>query len=242
MIKKICRKDYTSDYFECHARLALDENSYQSKRVRDIFEHLKPEIKEKILEAGCGAGSVLLELGKYGYSACGIDFSEDAVKITKRTVKEYRQIDAMCGDVTSLPFRDSIFREVIQSDVVEHLYNHKESYKELYRVLEDNGTFIISTAPNKWNVFYIALKFLHRLKLRSFVPDPLHVNEQSPYQIINDLRKEHFKIEYYQMDEPYKPLSFILTNSKIKRIMHIFRIDWMLFSRITVRAIKCQRR
>ncbi|GAH71823.1 unnamed protein product, partial [marine sediment metagenome] len=80
-MKRINKSTYTRDYFECHSRLLKDPYSYQTKRVKNIIQHLKPDKKGIILEAGCGSGGVLFELKKQGFSVYGIDFSYDAVSI-----------------------------------------------------------------------------------------------------------------------------------------------------------------
>jgi SAM-dependent methyltransferase len=58
------------------------------------------------------------------------------------------------ADARFLPFRSSLFEQVILADVMEHLPNEHEltALKEAYRVLMNSGLFILST-PNDY-AFY----------------------------------------------------------------------------------------
>jgi len=228
-MKRISKNAYARDYFKCHSRLLTDSYSYQSKRVKNIIQHLKRDKKGIILEAGCGSGGVLFELKKRGFSVYGIDFSYDAMSIVKKNDKN---INVVCSDLYLLPFKDKVFDAVILSDVVEHLSTPRKVYKEIHRVLKSNGYIIVSTAPNKKNIFYVLLKFLSYLGLRHREIDPLHINEQSPFQLMKELEQGGFKIEYTRMNEPYKLLPSVITN------YCPLLLQTILSDRITVRAVK----
>lgn len=66
--------------------------------------------KIKILELGCGNGANLYMVAKEGFSAYGIDFSENAIRLCEKKLKEW-QVSARLriGDMRSLPYPDNFF-------------------------------------------------------------------------------------------------------------------------------------
>lgn len=61
-----------------------------------------------------------------------------------------------------LPYADASFDTVIANGVLEHAANDMESLKELYRVLEDDGVFIITFLPNQRSYTECINEFLYR--------------------------------------------------------------------------------
>jgi len=93
--------------------------------------------RNKLLDAGCGAGN-LLRVGKLlGYECTGIDKSKSVKKIIK-------DIPVIIKDVEKLKIRNK-FDTIILSDVLEHC-NDKKAMANIYNALTDNG-IVIATVP-----------------------------------------------------------------------------------------------
>jgi SAM-dependent methyltransferase len=62
---------------------------------------------------------------------------------------------AMLGEITALPFPDCSFDLVCAFDIVEHIENDRQSFRELGRVAKDNATVIFSVPlhPARWSAF-----------------------------------------------------------------------------------------
>ena len=62
---------------------------------------------------------------------------------------------AMLGEITALPFPDCSFNLVCAFDIVEHIENDRQSFRELGRVAKDNATIIFSVPlhPARWSAF-----------------------------------------------------------------------------------------
>lgn len=62
---------------------------------------------------------------------------------------------AMLGEITALPFPDCSFDLVCAFDIVEHIENDRQSFRELGRVAKDNATVIFSVPlhPSRWSAF-----------------------------------------------------------------------------------------
>jgi SAM-dependent methyltransferase len=62
---------------------------------------------------------------------------------------------ASLGEITALPFPDCSFDLVCAFDIVEHIENDRQSFRELSRVAKDDATVIFSVPlhPARWSTF-----------------------------------------------------------------------------------------
>ena len=62
---------------------------------------------------------------------------------------------AMLGEITALPFPDCSFDLVCAFDIVEHIENDRQAFRELGRVAKDDATIIFSVPlhPARWSAF-----------------------------------------------------------------------------------------
>jgi len=79
----------------------------------------------------------------------GIDYSEYLLEVAKK-----RSFDATFKRVNiedGIPYEDCYFNVVYSGEVIEHLYNPDAFVREVYRILKNNGIFIVSTPNiNSW--------------------------------------------------------------------------------------------
>ncbi|MBU0532196.1 class I SAM-dependent methyltransferase [Candidatus Micrarchaeota archaeon] len=94
----------------------------------------------KILDLGCGGGSLLLSLQKQGFSNIhGIDLSENAIKLCKSS--GLPNVSLMNGE--QMKFKDNSFDFIIVSDVLEHIKDDKAALSESFRILKSSGKIIV---------------------------------------------------------------------------------------------------
>ena len=112
---------------------------------RLIFENLDrelPDWREKtILDAGCGTGAILKELGNREGNI-GVDLAPDAISFCRqRGLDNVRQ-----GDVCALPFADASFDAVICSSVLYHQWVEvvARAIHEIHRVLRPGGILLVN--------------------------------------------------------------------------------------------------
>lgn len=132
-----------NDWANITKNLYRSDNYSRIKEVHDfILEQLHLKKGQKILDIGCGDGSLLKKIK--GSDLYGIDLSPEQVAIAKST-----EIDAVALniDAQSLPYGNDFFDSIICSEVIEHVLLPDKLLQEAYRVLKKDGIFIITT-PN----------------------------------------------------------------------------------------------
>ena len=94
----------------------------------------------RVLDIGCGIGILLEKLKREKQCEChGVDVSQYAINI----IRQY----GMNGEVSTLPnipFKDKTFDTVTATEVIEHIKEVQDAIKEAFRVLKNDGIFIVS--------------------------------------------------------------------------------------------------
>jgi len=125
--------------------------------------------------------------------------------------KNYSKV--VVGDACDMPFEDGEFDNVIVGELIEHLENPSQFYREAHRVLKSEGRLVIST-PNPCNPIAV-------IKNELFNRYPLltdHVNETPPIWLnfssritaLDLLRKEEFTLESPSLPDMF--LTFGVSN------------------------------
>ncbi|MBI2138808.1 class I SAM-dependent methyltransferase [Candidatus Woesearchaeota archaeon] len=120
----------------------------------------------KIVDLGCGRGFIVEELRKRGF----------------RNIAYCDLVDNFDGKVVlmdfnrGLDFPDGSFDVAISTEVVEHLENKYQFFREVKRILKKDGIFIFSS-PNLNNIFNRTV-FLFKKRFIEFnaKEQPHHVN------------------------------------------------------------------
>ena len=132
-----------------HSDSTMPDHYVRKKEIETILETLSTINRKdiKILEIGCGNGTLLNELNKKNFkSVIGIDFLEEFVELSKSRNLPYK-IEA--GDVRELHFEDSYFDVIISERVIINLLNldhQNKAFSEVRRVLKKHGYFIMFEA------------------------------------------------------------------------------------------------
>lgn len=199
------RQYFLSEKCEGFDRFAAD-GGLSALKAREV-ELLGVEPGQRVFDAGCGRGEVLLACAKLGARVTGIDYAEAAVQLSRETLREVEGAEVMRGDVTALEFGDASFDRVLFGDVIEHLDPDQAdaALAELHRVLAPGGLLLVHTAPNLlflkygWPVARIAMKALGRGESAGELDDWIaeskryHVNEQSIFGLRSAMRRAGFQ-------------------------------------------------
>lgn len=138
------------------------------------------------LDIGSDNGVISLLLRKNG----GIWYSADLIPETVSSIKELvgERVDQIDG--ISMPYNDAQFDSVLIVDFLEHIETDREFIKELYRILNKNGTLIVNVPNPKEGL-------LRKIKHWLGQTDEAHGHVRPGYDLnaIKDLLGDKFKIE-----------------------------------------------
>jgi 2-polyprenyl-3-methyl-5-hydroxy-6-metoxy-1,4-benzoquinol methylase len=111
----------------------------------------------QLLDIGAGRGELITLLGermKIKARVCDYHVERFALKDV-----ETRQINL---NLERLPYAESSFDVVTCSEVIEHLENYRELFRQVYRILKPGGLLVVTT-PNVLNLKSRIRFFFHRL-------------------------------------------------------------------------------
>lgn len=108
------------------------------------LQDASPHKKLKVLDLGCGNGSLTHVIAQQGCEVIGVDNSAPGIAIARQSFPECEFIQA---DIYELPAPDMVesFDVVLAIEVIEHLLYPKEIARAAKKCLKPGGKLIIST-------------------------------------------------------------------------------------------------
>jgi SAM-dependent methyltransferase len=120
---------WTSDTYQANA-------AYVPALGAAVFRLLNPKSGERILDVGCGEGSLTAQIAGAGARVVGIDTSEEMVAAAKA-----RGLDARLIDAEQLPF-DGEFDAVFSNAALHWVRDHDAMLEGVHRALKSGGRFV----------------------------------------------------------------------------------------------------
>lgn len=103
-----------------------------------------PQLKLRVLDLGCGNGSLSQQIAQQGYEVVGIEESESGVQLAAQAFPACQFIPASIYDLPYDALANS-FDVVISAEVIEHLLFPRELLKAAKKCLKPGGQLIITT-------------------------------------------------------------------------------------------------
>lgn len=116
----------------------------------------------KMLEPGCGRGSISCYFAANGFEAHVLDTSQEILDVAKDIFRENKlHAEYHCEDALNMSFADETFDVIVHCGLLEHFENYEAAIAEQYRVLKRGGIIIANIVPGKRSV-QTAFGFVNR--------------------------------------------------------------------------------
>lgn len=130
----------TDDVSPMMARRFADYVIAGEARGRAVLHRLGPA--RRLLDAGCGAGGLVLAAARAGVAVTGTDIALRWLVIAaKRLEEEGLGADLVCADIGQPPFPDAAFDRIAAADLFEHVPDAAVAAGSLLRLLAPGGMF-----------------------------------------------------------------------------------------------------
>ncbi|OCL10051.1 UbiE/COQ5 family methyltransferase [Glonium stellatum] len=133
----------SSSYLHGHHPSVLRSHTWRtaSNSCPYLIPHITPNAR--ILDVGCGPGTITCDLGKLAPqgSVIGVDASADVLEGARKFVSEHgvQNVSFMTGDIYDLQFPDGSFDIVHVHQVLQHITDPVRGLRELRRVTKSGG-------------------------------------------------------------------------------------------------------
>ena len=129
--------------------------SYITATLRETLKRLDINPSDRLLDIGCGTGSLLQAISQKHPSVnlIGLDISREMLKVACN--KQIGKCNFITGQVQFLPFHSNSFDVVVSCNAFHYWRSPESCLKEILRVLKPKGRIIITD----WCDDYVACKF-----------------------------------------------------------------------------------
>jgi ubiquinone/menaquinone biosynthesis C-methylase UbiE len=158
--KKVVEKQYATSA-NLNTRISIHDKYSTNKQGFGnwIYSHYEIEDGARVLELGCGTGSMWKghdELIKKCTEFVLSDFSDAMVETTRQTIGEFPNITYRSIDIQNIPYDTASFDVVIANMMLYHVPILSKALAEVRRVLKPNGKFYCATYGEHGIVEYLS--------------------------------------------------------------------------------------
>ena len=157
------KKQYSCGYFE-HENDTLEVA--QNNKIQHIIKKLNIEPNQKILDIGCGWGSLAIDIAKStDCEVTGITLSENQLNYCLKKIKELNLQNKVTFKLIDYRQLDEKFDRIVSVGMFEHVGRkfYKKFFKQIDKLLNDDGVSLIHTIgsvnpprdPHPWITKYI---------------------------------------------------------------------------------------
>jgi len=166
-----------------------------------IQEMIAPNSGERVLDVGCGRAADVLELGKQGVKAIGIDPSDKMMKVAKSHLSD-SEVALVRGIGEALPFKKRSLDKIICKGALDHFADPLKTMANMSQALKPEGAAIIAIANfeslscrlgRNW---FLIIKKLYRKQgdIHPWIPPADH-NHRFDCPILKKTVADDFEIE-----------------------------------------------
>jgi 2-polyprenyl-3-methyl-5-hydroxy-6-metoxy-1,4-benzoquinol methylase len=154
----------------------------------------------RILDVGCGSGTLLGLLKKHGFDVLGLDYSREAAAIASIE----NNVEVVVGSLEEAHFEDASFDLVTLFHVMEHVTNPRQVLAEVRRILKPNGRLVIQV-PNieSWQFKLLGEKW-YGLDIPRHVID---YSNKSMHQLLNHAGFSVHRVRHFNLRDNAQALA-----------------------------------
>jgi len=222
--------------FDQWKKRRINQEIYKEKFV-DVFEKEFSFFNKdrKILDLGSGMGGFLVALKLRGYdNIYGLEFDPNYCEITKLRAKKYDleiPVKNCCAEKSS--YSSDNFDIIISTDVIEHVQDPKECFKEIKRMLKSDG-YCYLTNPNRYGFkdAHYKIYFINYFpkKIGQFFADLL-TDRQGYVNKDNQKLTEMHYFTYWKIKKILRNIGFNFKDIKYERLLNSEK-DYRLLKKI----------
>ena len=120
-------------------------HNYLIKSISDILKDMNTSNTD-LLDIGCGNGVLTSEISKFFRHTTGIDLSGTGIEFAQNLKNEKLNFENISLD--EMIERKKKFKFITSNEVIEHQYLPDDFLNKIYKLLDDEGTLLITTPYN----------------------------------------------------------------------------------------------
>lgn len=188
--RELYNEKIRQDASTAYGRGVLQELYYE-QRVRFALRYLPPN--GRVLDLGCGDGTITHAIAQKSSEVVAFDVSEAAIELARQK-HPAPNITYRCGAVEEAELQGP-FDEVTMFEVLEHVFDADAVLTKIRSLLRTGGVLVLST-PNRARLDPILLTWYCKLKGLHFEyeEDEDHVREYSYHDVLEALHRNGFEL------------------------------------------------
>lgn len=170
------------------SKKTITKHNFTYRNLVEIIDKYSGKSK-KVLDIGCGVGTVDFYLESRAKSVTGIDISKKGIVTARESLKIMKLEKNIIFKQMEFPKNApaSKFDLIICSEVLEHLKNDKKAVSRIYNLLNKNGIVIASSPSQNAPLYKLGL-------LKGFDKKVGHIRRYTVNSFANLFRKSGFGI------------------------------------------------
>lgn len=177
---------------------------YMGDIVNEYLRMLRQHGSEnlRVLDVGCGAGYVSLELARAGHHVLGIDIAEGCIEIARKTLEENPYRDKFGSlEYQVMPFRNmtGTFDAVLFSGTLHHFTSPEKDVRKAVELLAPSGLVLCyEPCHEQWRMEDAAQVALMRMLMsltghwyESFMDTDIYMDQEKFEAYIRDIHIEY---------------------------------------------------
>jgi SAM-dependent methyltransferase len=182
-----------------------------------------------ILDLGCGSGWYAEELLKKGVYVTAVDISETMVELTKQRLKNQGRFLVADLEKPLDQFKNNEFDIILAPLVVHYIKEWGPLFKEISRILVENGLFIFSTHQPQTEFHLFNLKnYYEKILINDYwhdIQSAVSYYHHTLHELSSSLYKSNLSIEL--LEEPM-PLPELQSYDQ-ETYLNLTTLPWFLF-------------